>query len=339
VQDYIDENVEPSRYRILSLDGGGIKGTYTAAVLATLESITGKSIGRHFDLIAGTSTGGIIAIAIGLGIPLSEILKLYVTKGPGIFPCSTRGWRGKLAECWRHLKQPKHSQAVLQESLEAIIGERFFGESNNRLVIPAYNAVSGNIQLFKTAHCRTYGMDYMLPATTVALATSAAPTYFDAYTDSQGRAFVDGGVWANCPAMVAIVEATSALAWPIDKIDVLSIGTTSAPFEICHKRRKGGLARWNKGLVDLLMEAQVQGTLGLAEKITNKRLLRIDAIARPGRFTLDNSNEISELKALGENSARQFADAAAQRFFHDPIQPFTPHFVGVPQEVLTLDLG
>lgn len=78
--------------------------------------------------------------------------------------------------------------------------------------------------------------------------------------------------------------------------------------------------------VDLLMEAQVQGTLGLADKITNKRLLRIDAIARPGRFTLDNSNEISELKALGENSARQFAGAAAQRFFHDPIQPFTPYF-------------
>src|SRR5262245_25643315 len=88
---------QTQRYRILSLDGGGVKGAYTASVLATLESLTGKSIGQHFDLITGTSTGGIIAIAIGLGIPLARIRELYVNKGPVIFPCTTRGWFGKAA--------------------------------------------------------------------------------------------------------------------------------------------------------------------------------------------------------------------------------------------------
>ena len=89
-----------ARYRILSLDGGGIKGTYTASVLHTLESLSGKSISGHFDLITGTSTGGIIAIAIGLGVPLNQILDLYVEQGPHIFKSPANGLRGKLASLW-----------------------------------------------------------------------------------------------------------------------------------------------------------------------------------------------------------------------------------------------
>ena len=79
------------RFRVLSLDGGGVKGAYTASVLRTLESLTGKSISSHFDLITGTSTGGIIAVAIGLGISLDQIVDLYVNQGPIIFPTPPSG--------------------------------------------------------------------------------------------------------------------------------------------------------------------------------------------------------------------------------------------------------
>lgn len=312
------------RYRLLSLDGGGVKGAYTSSVLQTIEAVTGKSISDHFDLITGTSTGGIIAIGIGLGVPLREIVDLYVKKGPTIFPSPLPGFRGKIASMWRHAWGPKHSQKVLEEALNGVIGEKAFGESKNRLVIPAFNAVSGDIQLFKTAHCEAYRMDYLRPATSVALATSAAPTFFSAHTDADGRVYLDGGVWANCPAMVGLVEATTALGWPVDQIDVLSIGTTFEPFDVSHSRRQGGLIRWNKGVVDLLQEAQARGALGMATAMTRKRLLRIDAVSRAGRFSLDGGNEVSDLKALGENSARQFMDEVSERFLKAPVDAFLP---------------
>src|SRR5262249_47157394 len=151
------------RFRILALDGGGVKGAYTASVLCTLESLTGKSIGEHFDLITGTSTGGIIAIAIGLGIPLANVLEMYVQQGPKIFHCPLSGWRGAALSCIRHARRPKHSHEALREALETVLGARRFGESRNRLVIPALNAVNGEIQLFKTAHVPAYRMDYQLP--------------------------------------------------------------------------------------------------------------------------------------------------------------------------------
>tara|TARA_R110002111_G_scaffold177181_2_gene243227 strand:- start:12402 stop:13115 length:714 start_codon:yes stop_codon:yes gene_type:complete len=217
-----------------------------------------------------------------------------------------------------------HSQAILESCLKQVIGNKFFGDSQNRLVIPAFNAVNGDIQLFKTAHCSAYRMDYRLPATSIALATSAAPTFFDAFTDSEGRVFLDGGVWANCPLVVGLTEATSALGWPVEQIDVLSIGTTSIPYDISHSRRQGGLLNWNVGVVELFQEAQIRGNLGIAKAMIGKHLLRIDQVTRPGRFSLDKAKEVSDLCALGENSARQSMEEISERFLSLQATPFTP---------------
>lgn len=312
------------RYRILSLDGGGVKGTYTAAVLSTLETLTGKSISQHFDLIAGTSTGGILAIAIGLGIPLSKVLDLYVVNGPEIFPPPATGRLGKAINMLRHCLRPKHSQEVLQKALVDVLGNRKFGESQNRLVIPAFNAVNGNVHLFKTAHRPKYKMDFQRPVIEVALATAAAPTFFHAFKDVTGQVFLDGGLWANCPAMVAIVEAVAVLGWPLDQLDVLSIGTTEEPVDVSHDKRRGGLIQWNRSLVEVPMTAQQRGSLALAQAMLKGRLLRVDVVSRPGRFSLDNSREVSELRALGENSARQLADEVDQKFFGRLADKFEP---------------
>lgn len=326
----MDESVETHsddrRFRILSLDGGGVKGAYTASVLHTLEKLSGKCISDHFDLITGTSTGGIIAIAIGLGIPLEKIVALYVESGPIIFRKPKPGLRGTIASMFRSLRRAKHSQVVLRQCIEEVLGDRLFGESKNRLVVPAFNAVTGDIQLFKTAHCLKYRMDYLRPASEIALATSAAPTYFDAFKDRDGRVYVDGGVWANSPAMVGIVEATAALGWPANQIDVLSIGTTATPFDVNHKRRKGGLWQWGVGVVDLLMEAQMKGMLGLAFATVGQNLLRIDEVTRPGRFSLDGAHEVTDLKAMGENSARRCLDEIFTKFLSTPAPPFEPHY-------------
>jgi uncharacterized protein len=97
--------LESKRFRILSLDGGGIKGAFTAAVLAEWEKATGRVIVDHFDLFSGTSTGGIIALGLGLGIPAERMLQFYKEQGPKIFPNVTA--QQKLSLNIRHLWEPK----------------------------------------------------------------------------------------------------------------------------------------------------------------------------------------------------------------------------------------
>ncbi len=312
------------RFRILSLDGGGIKGAYTAAVLASLESMTGKTLREHFDLITGTSTGGIIGIAMGLDVPVSEILTLYTEHGAQIFPQPCPGWWGKAESLWRHLRGPKHCREALKARLDEKLGKRPFGESKCRLVVPAFDAVRGKTQLFKTAHTPAYRQDYKMPASSVALGTSAAPTYYSAYSDTNGACFLDGGVWANSPVVVGLLEATCVLKWPIEQVDLLSIGTTQAPFDVSRARRNGGAARWNFGLIELFSEAQVDAALGQARLMTNNRMLRIDTVTRPGRFSLDNAREVNDLRALGEQAARQHEREISERFLTGRVEPFVP---------------
>ncbi|MCB1738373.1 MAG: patatin-like phospholipase family protein, partial [Gammaproteobacteria bacterium] len=165
-------------FRILSLDGGGIKGAFAASVIATLEENTGCAAADHFDLIAGTSTGGIIAIGLGLGLPARKICDFYAEKGPTIFPGTSLVQRTE--GFFRQLFGPKHSQAVLRDALAEVFGQRKFGESKCRLAIPAYDAIGGRIFVIKTAHHERFRYDVDAPAVEVALATSAAPTYFAA---------------------------------------------------------------------------------------------------------------------------------------------------------------
>jgi patatin-like phospholipase/acyl hydrolase len=315
---------EPRPFRVLALDGGGIMGTYTAAVIAELERMTGKRFCEHFDLMTGTSTGGIIAVALGLGVPSERVLDLYVKEGAKIFP-SPRLWL--LGRAWwnlKHVFRPKHSQRVLKQVVEDVVGQRRFGDSKVRLVIPSFDADRGTIQLFKTAHRPEYKQDYLLPASTVALGTSAAPTYFPAYATAGGGCYLDGGVWANCPAMVGILEAMCVLNHPIANIEVLSIGTTTEPFHVSTRKRSGGILRWGAGAVSLFMQAQVEGAVGQAKIITGKRLLRVNHLTTQGRFSMDNSKPVMSLKALGEQSAREYEAEINRRFLFAPAAPFVP---------------
>src|SRR5277367_2205950 len=155
-------NGEPrmSRFRILSLDGGGIKGTFTASVVANLEKMLGSPFAQHFDLITGTSTGGIIALALGIGLSGNEILDFYLKKGPQIFPST--GMPERLRHTMRHLVRPKHSSEILRNHLVEVFGEKVLGESCSRLVIPCFDCNAGRVQLFKTAHNHRFVQDYKM---------------------------------------------------------------------------------------------------------------------------------------------------------------------------------
>ena len=315
-------------FRILSLDGGGIKGTFSAAVLAALEEDTGLAAADHFDLIVGTSTGGIIALGLGLGVPASGIVAFYREHGPAIFPGTSLAER-KAASFWQ-LFGPKHSRDVLRDALTKVLGDRKFGESRCRLAIPTYDAVGGRVFVLKTAHHERFRYDHRAAAVDVALATSAAPTYFKAspFPDHGGASYVDGGVWANCPALVGVIEAHRFLGVPLDEIDLLSVGTSSAPFDVA-RHAESGVAQWNAGLVELMFEAQVEAAKAQASLLLGGRMHRIDVTVKPGRFTLDDARpeKIDELVQLGRGEAvkRANLEVVRDRFLNGtPADKFVP---------------
>ena len=311
-----------SQFRILSLDGGGIKGTFTASVVASLERMSGHHLADYFDIITGTSTGGIIALGLALGLPAEAILDFYCSKGPAIFPST--GASRRLIHTLRHAFRPKHSSAVLRSHLAEVFGEKKLGHSIVRVVIPCFDCNAGRVQLFKTSHHPRFVQDFRTPMVEVALATSAAPTYFAAFTAPDGQSYLDGGVWANCPILVALLEAIYVLQQNPTDIEVLSIGTTDSPFDIAGKRRIGGVLRWSRSIVQLLMQAQVDAAVAQAQIVTGNRVIRIDAVTRPGRFRLDDTRVIDELRGLGTYHAKERYAEVATRFLHSPATAFEP---------------
>ncbi|MGU7778671.1 CBASS cGAMP-activated phospholipase [Burkholderia sp. PU8-34] len=295
-------------FRILALDGGGIKGAFTASVLATLEKEIGESVGQHFDLIAGTSTGGILAIGLGMGLSPFEMLEFYRKRGSVIFPVTRL--LGRLRRDIQHFFRPKHTQEILLKELTtAYFREgkpKTLGESACRLVIPAYDAISGVCHTFRTPHHEFLKFDAEMSAAEVALATAAAPTYFSAAKVKNiiaNPSFFDGGVWANCPVMAGIVEAACYLKVPLDRIDILSIGTTDEPFTV-KTLTNSGIIAWNKTLIDLLMNAQVDSAIRHAQELVGEpRFLRINTMTPKGLYKLDNAKEVDSLISLGNRTA------------------------------------
>ena len=197
---------EDKEFRILSIDGGGIRGIFPAAFLAGLEEryLGGSSVARHFDLIAGTSTGGIIALGLGAGHPAAALRDLYIRRGREIFP-PQRGF-GRLFGTVRQCLRFRYSRDALTRALGETFGQKTFGESESRLCIPSFDGRHSDVYIFKTPHHPDYKQDGRERMSKVAAATSAAPTFFRPLEDG-GYTYVDGGVWCNNPTMVGLVDA------------------------------------------------------------------------------------------------------------------------------------
>jgi hypothetical protein len=306
--------------RILSIDGGGIKGAFACSFLAELEEHAEGSIGEYFDLIVGTSTGGIIALGLGLGHPARDLLGFYQDAGPRIFGGS------RIVRAVRRLGYAKYSPQPLRRELEQRFGNALLGDSKVRLVIPAQEE-DGRVHVFKTPHHPDYQLDRRKLAVDVALATSAAPTYFPTHRLAAGLPIVDGGTWANNPVGVACVEAIGVLGWPRNEIEILSLGCTSSPLKRGFLRRMGlaGLVGWARAVVDQIAAGQSSGALGTAKLLVGEpHVYRVDPPAAPGRYDLDNARRLPDLVALGYAEARHALPKLAKVFLQERVEPFSP---------------
>jgi patatin-like phospholipase/acyl hydrolase len=313
--------VQTDRFQILSLDGGGIKGLFSAAVLARIEEDLSVDITDHFDLIVGTSTGGIIALGLGLGLRPREIVDFYAQRGSKIF----RGWFGaRSAGHWLFRKFP---QTVLREALQSpdVFGEKKLGDSKKRLVIPSYNIGADDVYLFKTPHYPGLNRDWKVPAWQVALATSAAPTYFPACCYVDHIRHIDGGVWANNPTMIGIVEAISKLDVNLSKISVLNLGTSDPVVGHPKRLNWGGKLLWANCAVDVVMRGQSLGVHKQAKNLVGEeRITRLDPKVPYGLFALDTASRKDDLLAMAAQESRGLVPELTKRFLDHKASPYVP---------------
>jgi len=220
------------RFQILSLSGGGYRGLFTAKILADFEQHLGAPIATRFDLLAGTSIGGILALALSLEIPAERMVRLFEQHGREIFRprWSLRG-----------ILRAPYTQSALRELLaaEELFGERTLQTCRHPVLVPAINYSTGSPVLFKTPHHPDLVRDWRYRLTDVALATSAAPGYFPRHAFEHCQ-YIDGGLFANAPGILAVHEAQHFLKCTRDQLHVVAIGTMSSRFTVNPQRNRGG---------------------------------------------------------------------------------------------------
>lgn len=310
--------------RILAIDGGGVKGIFPASFLAEVENaLSIRSVADYFDLIAGTSSGGIIAIGLGLGFSAREIVDLFQQQGAAIFPHQIFPTSLLRVLCGFQRYEPNR----LREALTRLFGDKTLADSRVRLLIPSFDAGRADIHIYKTRHHSRLCMDFRVSAVEVSMATAAAPTYFPAYDSIDGITLIDGGIWANNPVALAVIEGIAVLGWDPDEIDVLSIGCTE---EVVDFRQRGhsGLF-WLRRAIDAAMRGQSRSALGMARHLTVRdrgveNIIRVDPAVAANVYSLDGVKQMRELSGLGYSQARHKLPEMRERFFGAQAVPFTP---------------
>lgn len=257
-------------YRILALSGGGYRGIYSARILVWLEEQLKRPLHECFDLIAGTSIGGILAIGVATGRSAKDLFDAFSSHGPKIFG-ENRKPKGRIkqySEQARKITRARYSQNPLSVAIKEMIGETAtWRDLKTNLLVPAVCLQSGGPQFF-----RSYKITNDLKACTLAelgLATSAAPTYFP--TSKVGsRSYVDGGLVANAPDIAAIIDAEKLIGVARDKIHVMAVGTTyPQPGEALVEADDRGIYDWEGGakIVDLTLAGQEALTREMAKSL------------------------------------------------------------------------
>ena len=281
-------------YRILSLDGGGIRGLYTAVLLQRLAR-QHRPLLDSVDLIAGTSTGGIIALGLAARLTPGRLVRLYRTKARDIFDDS---WLDNLIDLGR-LRGAEYDNDNLKKVLQELFGSRKRLKGlKKKVVIPSFDldneGQDAQVRVWKPKFFHNFSgsdSDGEELVVDVALRTSAAPTYFPTY-----QGYVDGGVVANNPSMAALAQALDGDTGKQELSDIrlLSLGTGLNPTYIRGSSLDWGFAQWAKPLIQLMID----GTMGVADyqcaKLLVKKYHRLAPVL-PRPIALDDWHRVDDI--------------------------------------------
>lgn len=309
--------------RILSIDGGGIKGIIPAMVLAEIEQRAGKAIHELFDLIAGTSTGGIIALGLtkpadggGPEYTAADTAQLYEDEGPNIFRRSL--WH-RLAAL-EGLLDARYPSSGLDAVLDSYFGDTKLAEALTEVFIPSYDLEHRNAFFFRSSKAKQ-DPQFDFPMKVAARATSSAPTYFEPLGiqgiegDTEFYALIDGGVYANNPAMCGFIEAR--VRYPeAGRFVVVSLGTGEQTRPIHFNEAKDwGLVNWARpilgvvfdGITDTVDFQLNQVLLGSTSPFADSHYLRIQPELSIGNDDLDDTSatNIAALRQLARQATTE----------------------------------
>lgn len=307
---------QQKKFKILCIDGGGIKGLYSAQLLAKFEEVFDVKISECFDMLCGTSTGGIIALAASLKIPMKDVVAFYEQEGPKIFNENLKKYfQGKNILTAKQVGLGgKYSVKPLRQALQNVFGSRKIGESNNFLCIPSYNINTAIPRVFKKDYSN-FTEDDRKSYVDVALATAAAPTYFP-MMEIEDDQFVDGGLWANNPILVGLMEFLYKFADDerFDGLEILSISSCEKEKGEVHKKVERSFIGWKNALFDAYSIGQSKSAMCLVKYLKGRlnfsfdyeRIVNIPLSAEEAAIIdMDNASPASLklLRKIADNTA------------------------------------
>ena len=294
-------------FRVLALDGGGIRGLFTASFLSTLEDLGGGRIGEHFDLIVGTSMGGIIALALAYGTPARTVFDLFTAKGRQIFSRPRR---------LGMLLRPKYDNRFLAATLRDFFGSKVLNDTSTPVCVTSYELENSYRRVWKDEHAADLVPAGDEPAWKVALATSAAPVFFPGAQVSEGYSHVDGGLFANNPALIGLTEAARYFRQPLDRIRILSVGAGERAERIPYaKARRMGVWQWRTAAIEHMLIAQARISHEIARRLLGpEQYLRVN-VPLERHYDLDDYDAAKNLIEPGARAARVLYPDLKKRFF------------------------
>ncbi len=252
-----------AKYRVVSIDGGGVRGLVTTILLQRITATRGlENFLESIDFVAGTSTGGLLALGIAHGVDLAEIRDLYINKGPVIFDDS---WLDDLRDLGK-LRGADYSINPLRTVLKKLFGNTTLGDLKKKVLITAFDLDNEDPRpgrrTWKPKLFHNFpgpNTDKAFPAVNVGLYTSAAPTYFPSVDG-----YIDGGVYATNPSVCALAQTQDKRYKPvpdINGINLLSLGTGTSLQYITGNSHDWGSFQWIKPIINLMFD----GTAGIAD--------------------------------------------------------------------------
>ena len=290
-------------FNILALDGGGIRGIYAAHVLARLEDSLGVRVRERFDLIAGTSTGSILAGAASVDVSMDTLVELFETQADRIF-------RRRRFSFFPFMRS-RYSTHPLDRVIGEYLPEVTMGQVSTPLMITSSDISTGGVHVFKSRYLEDLGEPYTRDGEVrlrdAILASCAAPTYFDPRWVGQ-YLLADGGLWANNPSIIAVTEAISKFRQPLGKIRVLSVGTGRTASFYARRGAWGLLTGWGgPKLVMYVLGLQSQASTNMAKLLLGDRHVRLDP--KIESWKLDDIKNLESLKALADRDFTHYSKA------------------------------
>jgi uncharacterized protein len=322
--------------RVLSIDGGGVRGYLAALLLEQIERVLDQQsshplpVGRRFDLIAGTSVGGLIAMWLALGRKASDLVPIFESKIPTVFGPEHRRSR------WKRLVRPLYRSNGLRQLLTDMFADTTLADLRTGMLVPCVALGTGLPRIYKTGYLGRNEERLTERLVDVGLATCAAPTYFQSHSPKHSSDLIDGGLCANNPAMLAILDGLEVVRPPAKDegllanpngyaVKALSVGTGQPrllPYVSDDARgmyalfgvsahidnmRNGGMLNWAKPVAEIFVATQSAMVHYQARTLLGPRnYLRINPVLNT-HVELDDGPSIGLLREVAKISDEERA--------------------------------